>query len=148
MDTLIFVDSSIDNNEYRIHAKVSENIDNIHLKSPSGNIYIKKSLSTINFISFSILEATVVNMYDDSSISASGLNIEIIYRGPSLLDFTYKPNEEGIWNLDIDPKNGKTYSTEISGICTFNFLADFNYLDLNTTHPALQTLPGQPITGI
>ena len=90
----------------------------------------------------------MVNMYDDSSISASGLNIEIIYRGPTLLDFTYKPNEEGIWNLDIAPKNGKTYSTEISGICTFNFLADFEYLDLNTTHPALQTLPGQPITSI
>ena len=84
-------------------------------------------------------------MADNSSISASGLNIEIIYRGANLLDFTYKPNEEGAWHLDVLP-NGQTYSTEISAICTFNFLADFDYLDLNTTHPSMQTLPGQPIS--
>ena len=92
-----------------------------------------------------ISEATVVDMADNSSISASGLNIEIIYRGANLLDFTYKPNEEGAWHLDVLP-NGQTYSTEISAICTFNFLADFDYLDLNTTHPSMQTLPGQPIS--
>ena len=84
-------------------------------------------------------------MSDDSSISASGLNIEIIYRGSNLLDFTYKPNEEGVWHLEVLP-NGQSYSTEISAICTFNFLSDFDYLDLNTTHPSMQTLPGQPIS--
>ena len=87
-------------------------------------------------------------MADDSSIAASGLNIEIIYRGPSLLDLTYKPNEEGVWHLDVTPINGQIYSTEISAICTFSFLSDFDYLDLNTTHPTMQVLPGQPISSI
>ena len=95
-----------------------------------------------------ITEATIVDMADDSSIAASGLNIEIIYRGPSLLDFTYKPNEEGVWHLDVTPINGQIYSTEISAICTFSFLSDFDYLDLNTTHPTMQVLPGQPISSI
>ena len=85
-------------------------------------------------------------MNDDSSISASGLNIEIIYRGASLLEFTFKPNEEGTWNLEVDPEKEQMFSAEISASCTFNFLASFDYLDMNTTHPSLQTLPGQPIS--
>lgn len=85
-------------------------------------------------------------MSDNSSISASGLNIEIIYSGSSLLEFTYKPNEEGTWNLEVDPEEGKSFASEISATCTFNFLATFDYLDMNTTHPSLQTLPGQPIS--
>ena len=144
----IYVDSSIDNNEYRIHASVSGNTKSIFLKSPSGKIRIHKICSKMNRekkVNIWISEATVVDMADNSSISASGLNIEIIYRGANLLDFTYKPNEEGAWHLDVLP-NGQTYSTEISAICTFNFLADFDYLDLNTTHPSMQTLPGQPIS--
>ena len=85
-------------------------------------------------------------MSDNSSISASGLNIEIIYSGSSLLEFTYKPNEEGTWNLEVDPEESKSFASEISATCTFNFLATFDYLDMNTTHPSLQTLPGQPIS--
>ena len=73
-------------------------------------------------------------MSDNSSISASGLNIEIIYSGSSLLEFTYKPNEEGTWNLEVDPEEGKSFASEISATCTFNFLATFDYLDMNTTH--------------
>ena len=88
----------------------------------------------------------MVDMNDDSSISASGLNIEIIYRGASLLEFTFKPNEEGTWNLEVDPEKEQLFSAEISATCTFNFLASFDYLDMNTTHPSLQTLPGQPIS--
>ena len=37
INTPIYVDSSIDNNEYRIHARVSGNTETIILKSPSGN---------------------------------------------------------------------------------------------------------------
>ena len=83
----------------------------------------------------------MIDMNDDSSISASGLNIEIIYRGASLLEFTFKPNEEGTWNLEVDPEKEQMFSAEISASCTFNFLASFDYLDMNTTHPSLQTLP-------
>ena len=37
INTPIYVDSSIDNNEYRIHARVSGNTETRILKSPSGN---------------------------------------------------------------------------------------------------------------
>ena len=37
INTPIYVDSSIDNNEYRIHSRVSGNTETIILKSPSGN---------------------------------------------------------------------------------------------------------------
>ena len=95
-------------------------------------------------------DGTYVDMNDESSINDSGLDIDVLFDLPSLLDFTFKPDTIGWWSFEVYPSGNITDSTrvtsEISASCTFNFLGDFDYLDLNTTHPSLQAIPGQPIT--
>lgn len=85
----------------------------------------------------------VVDLLSSDSIVSSGLDFEIVYQGPGLLNMNFKPNLEGIWRLNVTPNT--VYSTEISGYCTFNFLAKFYRLDWNSTHPSLAQIQGQPI---
>ena len=85
----------------------------------------------------------VVDLLDSDSIVSSGLDFEIVYQGPGLLNLNFKPTLEGIWELNVTPNT--VYSTEISGYCTFNFLAKFYRLDWNSTQPSLAQIQGQPI---
>ena len=86
----------------------------------------------------------MVDLLDSDSIVSSGLDIQIVYQGPGLFNFDFKPNLEGIWLLSKDWQSSKP-STEISAACTFNFLAKFYRLDWDSTHPSLAKIQGQPI---
>ena len=95
------------------------------------------------------MDGTNIDMNCESCINGSGLDMDILFDLPSLLDFTFKPDTIGRWSFNVYPNgniNDSRVTSEISASCTFNFLGDFEYLDLNTTHPSLQAIPGQPIT--
>lgn len=92
-----------------------------------------------------LADETIVDLFDNSSMLESGLAFEVVYSGLGLLDLSFAPDQEGIWSLDAIPSDEKPYKTEILAECSFNFLADFQVLDVNTTHPSLQPIQGQPI---
>ena len=72
-------------------------------------------LIKLNIIIKIVLDETVVDVLDDSSIISSGLNFEIIYKGSNLINFKFRPNIEGVW-LMASSMNGES-TTEVLTIC-------------------------------
>ena len=54
----------------------------------------------------------VVDMFDDSSIEASSLSINMIFRGDALLDFTFQPSVGGEWILSTTGR--EKYDTKVN----------------------------------
>lgn len=52
-----------------------------------------------------------MDVLDDSSIISSGLSFEIVYQGPKLFTFNFKPNIEGGWVMI--PVTSGQYTTEV-----------------------------------
>jgi hypothetical protein len=62
-------------------------------------------------LTFFCLDETIVDVLDESSIISSGLSFEIVYQGPKLFTFNFKPNIEGGWVMI--PVTSGQYSTEV-----------------------------------
>ena len=123
--TDIHIDNSITEDCYRIGIKLTGSFSLAQLATPDGSL--------------------VVDLLNTDSLVSSGLDFEVVYQGPGLLNMNFKPNVEGTWQLQVNPTSSQ-YSTDISAACTFNFLAKMYRLDWNSTHPSLAQIQGQPIS--
>ena len=86
-----------------------------------------------------------VDLMDDSSMTNSGLQMEIKIRTEDLLFFRFRPTQVGEWLLTLIGSGSDIFSATVTASCTFSFLGTFRYLDLNTDHPNLHKLPGRPV---
>ena len=88
-------------------------------------------------------ESLMVDLADDASMAASGVQINVTVRTNDLLFFKFRPNSPGVWQFFLNSVS--TYSTTVTASCTFSFLGTFRYLDMATNHPNLHKLPGRPV---
>ena len=114
-ETEIFVDNSAANPNYKIEISITGVISSLFIFSPNSK-YLINFFIIFHFLIQSsvikiVLDETVVDVLDDSSIISSGLNFEIIYKGSNLINFKFKPNIEGVW-LMTSSMNGES-TTEV-----------------------------------
>lgn len=88
--------------------------------------------------------AEMVDLFDDDSISSSGLDIQVLVRSDAILDITFRPSAPGDWSFGVD-SGSNTYDVSITASCTHSFLPAFKYLEKNATHPNLRGIGGRPI---
>ncbi len=86
---------------------------------------------------------TSVDLFDSTSVAQSPWDIEIGIQSDSLITLTFRPNMVGLWTITTTSTN--SYEIIVTASCTYNLIADFKVLDVNTTHPNLRSLQGKPI---
>ena len=52
------------------------------------------------------MEHTNVDMNCESCINDSGLDMDVLFDLPNLLDFTFKPDTIGKWSFNVCPHHG------------------------------------------
>ena len=70
--------------------------------------------------------------------------MDFIHKSNWRIKLWYWGNNDNFWDFNLVTLT-LTFYFQIIASCTFNFLPNFEVLDLNSTHPSLRVLQGQPI---